>query len=158
MNTIRPAVRSDASAVAALWRAFMDEQAALDATVTPATDADARWAVTFRDLVDDDAAALLVVEDDNGRIVGFAVAEPHAEAPVYAPVPEVYVGELYVAPEARRHGVARALLDAVAAWAAGQGAARLRFSVLWANAPSRRMVEAWGASPQAVTYVRALQP
>lgn len=141
--------------MALLWRAFVDEQAALDPSVTPAPDADARWAVTFRDLVDDDASALLVAESDGG-IVGFVVAEPHAEAPVYAPVSEVYVGELYVAPEARRHGLARALLDAVAAWAAGQGAARLRFSVLWANAPSRRMVEAWGATPQAVTFVRSI--
>lgn len=153
---LRPAVRSDASAVALLWRAFMDEQATLDpASSSPASDADARWAVTFRDLVDDPSSALLVAEAD-GQVVGFVVAEPHAEAPVYASVPEVYVGELYVVPEARRHGVARALLDAVAAWAAGQGAERLRFAVLWDNAPSRRMVEAWGATPQAVTFVRAI--
>lgn len=155
--TIRPAIRADASRVAALWTAFTAEQAALDPLVAPAPDAAARWTVTFRDLLDDAASVLLVAEAD-GALVGFVVAEPHAEAPVYEPAREVHVGELYVAPEARGQGLGRRLLDAVATWAKGQGAVRLRFGVLHGNAPSRRMVEGWGARPHAVAYVRDLTP
>jgi len=154
---IRPATRSDRAAVAVLWQAFVDEQAALDARVAPAPDAAALWDVTFRDLVDDASGVLLVAENGGGEIVGFAVAEPHAEAPMYERVPEMHIGELYVHPSARRQGLALALLDAVAAHAAARGAERVRFSVLWANVASRRMVEAWGAEPHAVAFTKPLR-
>ncbi len=71
-------------------------------------------------------------------------------------MPEVHFGELYVAPEARRQGVGRALLEAGAAWARRVGAQRIAMDLLVGNAASRRMVEAWGAVPLSLAYTRDL--
>jgi len=155
LTTVRRATAADRPALEALWAAFMAEQATLDPRVAPAPDAGALWRATLADLLRDAGAAVFVAEGASG-VAGFLVAEPHAAAPVYAPVRAVHLTELYVAPDARRQGMATALLDAAAAWAEGAGAVRLHMDVLWANAPSRRLVERWGGAPFAVAFTRDL--
>ena len=152
---VRRAVSSDRPAIEALWAAFMAEQAALDPRVMPSTDAATRARTTLADLVRGDGGALFVAEAD-GEVVGFLTAEWFTDAPVYVSVPEVHLLELYVRPEARIRGVARALLAATEAWAHDAGAKRLRMSVLWQNEASRRLVEQWGVEPLAVSFTRDL--
>ena len=59
------------------------------------------------------AEALLVAEDDDGRLVGYAWIDLLDGA--------TYLEQLSVLPEAGRQGVGTALLDAVAAWARARG-------------------------------------
>lgn len=133
----------------------MDEQAALDARLTPTPDARRLWTATLREAFETGAPVVLVAEVDS-RIAGFVVLEDAATAPVYVAEPAVHIGELYVAPAHRRAGVARALLDAAADEAVRAGARTLRFDVAASNAASHALVAAWGARPFATTYTRDL--
>jgi len=54
------------------------------------------------------------------------------------------LNDLFVAESARRHGVARALLDAAAAFAREQGAAGLMLETMADNAPARALYRAAG--------------
>ena len=54
------------------------------------------------------------------------------------------LNDLFVAENARRHGVARALLDAAAAFAREQGAAGLMLETMADNAPARALYRAAG--------------
>lgn len=59
----------------------------------------------------------------------------------------VVVGAMWVAPSARRQGAARQLLEAVAAWATGVGAARLELWVTDANDAAEALYRAAGFAP-----------
>ena len=152
---VRRAAPADRPVLEALWAAFMVEQAALDPRVTPSPDAIQRARATLADLIRGDGGTLFVA-DRAGEVVAFLAAEWYTDAPVYAFVPEVHLLELYVTPEVRKQGVARALLDEAEAWARDAGAKRLRMSVLWQNEASRRLVEQWGVEPLAVSFTRDL--
>jgi ribosomal protein S18 acetylase RimI-like enzyme len=56
------------------------------------------------------------------------------------------LNDLFVAEHARRHGVARALLDAAAAFAREQGAVGLSLETMADNAPARALYRAAGWS------------
>ena len=153
---IRRLARADADALDARWKAFGREQRAADPRLAPSPEAGRLWAGTRREAADTGTPAVWVAEDVDGALVGFVVAEPFAASPVYADAREVYVGELYVAPAARRSGLARRLLDAASAWAAAAGADRLRFDIASGNAAAESLVAAWNARPLATTYTRDL--
>ena len=150
---VRRAARSDVDALRGLWAAFVAEQAAFDARLTPAPDADRLWAATLREALDSGTPSVLVADVD-GRVAGFVVIDGLAASPVLAAPPSAVVGELYVAPSFRRRGLARALLDAASAEAARLGAAAVRFEVASGNAASHALVAAWGARPLATVYTR----
>ncbi len=153
---VRRVIRADAEALDALWMAFVREQSAADPRLAPSPEAGRLWAGTRREAVDTGTPAVWVAEDAGGALVGFVVAEPFAASPVYADAREVYVGELYVAPAARRTGLARRLLDAATDWATAEGADRLRFDIARGNAAAESLVAAWNARPLATTYTRDL--
>lgn len=77
---------------------------------------------------------------EGGRAVGMA-----AHQPLDADTSELR--RLYVHPEARRGGVARALLAAVEAHARGQGFVRLRLETGQRQQPAMRLYEACGWRP-----------
>ena len=54
------------------------------------------------------------------------------------------LNDLFVAPHARRHGIARALLDAAAGFARSQGAAGLMLETMADNGPARALYRAAG--------------
>jgi GNAT superfamily N-acetyltransferase len=61
--------------------------------------------------------------------------------------PGMYLEDLFVLPEARRHGHGRALLRAVARIALERGCGRFEWSVLHWNEPAIRFYKALGAKP-----------
>ncbi|PZS27550.1 MAG: GNAT family N-acetyltransferase [Pseudonocardiales bacterium] len=52
-----------------------------------------------------------------------------------------YLQDLYTAPAARGHGVARALIDAVVEWASGQDCDRVYWSTQQTNTTARRLYD-----------------
>jgi ribosomal protein S18 acetylase RimI-like enzyme len=105
---IRTAVDSDAPAAIALWA---------DATIPSATDDEA----AIRGLVARDPEALLVATRD-GRVIGTLIAGFDG-----------WRGQMYrlaVAPEERRHGVARALVDHAETSLRERGARRISALVI----------------------------
>ena len=119
-GAVRPAGEGDASSVAALINAINT----LDGNRPPVP---MTPAIVRRDLLGPAPRALLRVAEWQGAVVGFATggliydAERAAES--------MLLLDLYVAPAARRHGLGRALVAALAAEARRYGAACLWWGV-----------------------------
>ena len=86
---------------------------------------------------------IFAAEDDDGRIVGVAMAGPLLVDG--EPVPIADLLALYILPDRQRRGIGRQLLAAVARWADERGYRSLQVRVLVVNAPARRFYEALGA-------------
>ena len=89
----------------------------------------------LEDALFDPQASFIVAEDDEGMILGYAG--------LHAVLDEGYIDNVAVAPDARRHGVASALLDVFCRF----GAANLAFLTLEvraSNAPAIGLYEKYG--------------
>jgi GNAT superfamily N-acetyltransferase len=115
---IRRAVAADAAPLAALLRALNDEPGLQPELITPER--------VQHDLIDD-PRALVFAAEEAGAVVGVATA--HAAYDSGASRWGLFLNDLYVAPGARRRGIARALVAAVAAEARRGGG-----SFVWWNA------------------------
>lgn len=83
----------------------------------------------------------LWVYEEGGRILGWISLQDFYGRCAYSGTAEV---SIYVAPEARRAGVARALMAELEARAPGMGVKTLVAFVFGHNAPSLRLVEGFG--------------
>lgn len=91
---------------------------------------------TFRGLLRRGDSALLVAEDREGNVLGYAA--------LWISGSEAELGDLAVRSDARRRGVGRALLWEAMAAAARLGAAAVFLEVRTSNLPARRLYEAAG--------------
>lgn len=112
------------------------------------------------------AEAMAVMESEDSA--GFLARTPEGEAVGFAEVtlrydhvngcgrpPVAFLEGIYVAPDWRSQGVARALIQAVEAWAELKGVLELASDVLLGNDPSQRMHEALGfQETERVVYYR----
>ena len=80
-----------------------------------------------------------MVVDDEDRWLGMALVRPDDESPG-----DAVLNAMWVAPEARGQGHARALCDACAEWAQARGFAALNTAVVAGNAAARRTYESAG--------------
>lgn len=147
---VRRAQPDDQEQIGALWIDFLNEQAALDSRFTVADDALERWHNDYRMWLTDETQAIFVVEPDD-FIAGFATAHRWGPPPIYAASSEVYLNELYVAPELRRQGVGTQLVHAVRNWAETLGVVRIRLQTMAANQGARAFWENRGAQPFSTT-------
>lgn len=83
-----------------------------------------------------------LVAEINGRLAGYLRLRPMTRLPENAHVLGIF--GLAVAPDARRQGVAAALLSAAEAQALAQGAAKLSLRVLSTNHPAIQLYERRG--------------
>jgi ribosomal protein S18 acetylase RimI-like enzyme len=86
--------------------------------------------------------SIIFVAERGGGLVGFTQLYPTFCSVAAAPIFVLY--DLFVAPEARRGGVARALMQAAAEYAAGTGAVRLELATARTNAPGQSLYESLG--------------
>jgi aminoglycoside 6'-N-acetyltransferase I len=115
--TLRPARPADHAAVLELAVAFYDE----DGFSTPRERLDDHLA----HLLTSEAAHAAVIEE-NGEIVAFAISTS-SYGLENGRIAELE--DLYVAPHARRRGLAAALIEDSARWASGIGAAHLEIVI-----------------------------
>ncbi len=136
---IRPATPADAAAVAALVNAINS----LDGTPPqrPMT-----ASVAMRDLIGPAARAILRVAERAGTVVGFATAGFIYDAERQADA--LMLLDLYVLPEARRHGLARALMARLAAEALHRGAECLWWGVDQGDGEATAFYPAIGAASE----------
>lgn len=98
----------------------------------------------------EDVRAFVALSD--GRTVGFAVASSSPFSPLVE-TPCVTVDQLYVAPEMRRHGVARVLLGAVALYAESRGCEQVGCHVPAQQRDANRFFARLGFGSQTVRRV-----
>lgn len=103
------------------------------------------WARTLRALRGErgERERVFAAEDEEGEIVGVAMAGPLRGERVAGVLADLYV--LYVLTERQRRGIGRRMLAEVARWASERGYRALQVRVLGVNAPARRFYEASGA-------------
>jgi len=87
----------------------------------------------------------LMAEID-GQVIGFALY--FFNFSTWLGKPGLYLEDLYVTPEARRHGAGKALLQRLAQVAKARGCGRFEWSVLDWNQPAIDFYESLGASAQ----------
>ena len=96
------------------------------------------------DMIGDRRALDVLVAEDAGRIVGYASYQDHYDTDVGAR--GLWLAELYVAEEARRRGIARQLMAALARIAAERGLVSIGWAVRTANRRARDFYEIIGAN------------
>jgi GNAT superfamily N-acetyltransferase len=121
-----------------------DPDAFCDAYDTLAAQADAEWTDLVASTVAHPDGELLIAEVD-GRTVGTAFCRIREDRLT------VGIGSMWVAPEARRTGAGRALLEAAIAWGVARGAERADLWVTAGNGPAERMYRAAGFEPSGET-------
>ena len=117
---IRAARPEDAAAVAALLNA-------LNSLDGPPPERPMTPEIALRDLIGPAARAWLRLAEWENAVMGFATATPIYDATRHADA--MMLLDLYVAPQARRRGLARRLMAALAAHAEAVGAACLWWGV-----------------------------
>lgn len=144
-----------------LFLALHDEHRATSAL--PLTEPDERaWRARRATYTEAFAAgrARLVVAEDAGRLVGYALALVHeGHDDTFALGPRY--GELYtlvVAPDARGRGIGTALWRAVESALADEGIASLVVAVMAGNEPARRFYRRHGLVEGEVLYYRVAGP
>ncbi len=145
--TVRPATVADLDPLAALfdgYRQFYEQ---------PADAARARAFVAER--LDAGDTAFLVV-DDGGALVGFTHLFPSFTSVGAARL--WVLNDLFVAPGARRRGVAEALMHAAEAHGRATGAARLVLQTATENAPAQALYRrlGWTVDDSFVTFEKTL--
>jgi L-amino acid N-acyltransferase YncA len=131
--TIRAARAGDADAIAAIWRAGIEERVATFETRPPA-------AAEVAELISSGTPVLVAEEG--------GVASAFAKVGAYDDPHDYYAGigeaTLYVHPDARRHGVGGALLEALAETAEQAGYHKLIGKIFVENAASIALVRGCG--------------
>ena len=140
---IRRVTREDLPTIFELWRAFERE-------VPPPGHVEVDEAQELREIEGylDDGIALLAQEED-GDVVGFALARRSTDR-------TGRLSDLYVTPEARREGVAAALVREVAGELRAEGLEWLDLEVMASNRDARTVYTRWGFVEDVLTLVAPL--
>ncbi len=130
--SIRPAESGDAEVMAEIFNQGVEDRVATFETHPAALEDATRW-------IESD---LVIVAERDGALVGWAKASPYSDHHHY--YDRVREATLYVERDARRTGVGRQLLDALADAAATAGAHKLVGKIFTSNEPSIAMVGGLG--------------
>jgi GNAT superfamily N-acetyltransferase len=135
---IRQATAADVPAVLTLIRGLADYERLANEVI--ATEDDLR-----QSLFGTHPAAEVLLGELEGHAVAFAVFFTNFST--FLGRPGIYLEDLFVQPEQRRHGFGRQLLQYIAALAVERRCGRLEWSVLDWNEPAIRFYQSLGARP-----------
>lgn len=156
--TIRPAAVADVSSAAALGAEIVRHHHRTNPDrffLTDDVEESYRWWLT-RELARPEAVVLLAEQE--GRIVGYAYGalEPRDWSVLLDQHGALH--DLFVAPEARRAGVGRALVSALIEALTARGARLLVLRVMVQNEPALRLAQAFGFEPTMLELSRSASP
>jgi len=97
---------------------------------------------------------VFVAEGASGEVAGYAVVG--GASIMLSPVPFGFLYDLWVAPGARRQGIARRLVEHAAAWCRRQGYGKMRLEVSATNGAARALYAASGFSEERLFLGKAL--
>jgi len=125
---IRPLLEKDRSDWVALWHGYL--------TFYEATVSDEVTAATWERLLDETSPMFcLVAENEKGQVVGFTNCIVHLNTWTVQPI--CYLEDLFVAPEHRKQGAARKLIETVAEKAKEENWGRLYWMTKNSNHTAR---------------------
>lgn len=130
---VRPLAEPDRPAWDALWAGYLTFY---ESTLPPeVTD------LTWSRLLDPDEpmAGLVAIDEASGTVIGLCHHLFHRST--WSSGPYCYLEDLFVEPEHRGGGAARALIDATAAAATAAGATKLYWQTHQTNARARRLYD-----------------
>jgi len=131
VTTIAPLTESDRAHWLALWRGYLEFYA--ESLSDEVTDATFARAVAGRDIHG------AIARDADGRPVGIVHWLRHPST--WSTSDYCYLEDLFVAPDARGRGIARALIAHVRAWADAQGCEKVYWLTQETNATARALYD-----------------
>ena len=143
--------------------ALQEHERALHDTRVPGLPHSRDYLAMLLDVLAEKHGAMLVAENAAGErfglVAGYIADEPWPME-TRDSTRHGYVSDIFIRPEARGAGLAKILLDAIAAHLhrADPDPTRLRINVLAVNRTARRAYEKAGFTPFEVTYERRLGP
>ena len=144
MPGVRQARARDVDRVVALWTALMAHHHSIDAHWRIAAGAETEWQAFLGRLLDDPDAAVLVWEAEGGDLPGFCAAQIGRAPPVITERARCEVTDLFVREDARRRGIAAALVAGALDWCAERGVDRVVARVATRNAEGQAFWRAAG--------------
>ena len=141
---VRPLVAADKSAWLPLWAGYLEfYQASLPSDVTEAT---------FSRLTGADEDMFGLVAEQDGRVIGIAHCIVHRST--WARGTYVYLNDLFVAPDVRKSGAGRALIEATYKRADEIGAERVYWLTHESNTTARKLYETLAVNDGFLEYRR----
>jgi ribosomal protein S18 acetylase RimI-like enzyme len=152
---VRPARPDEVDEVGRMWGEMYRFQQAQGMMLPLRDDAVDIYKQEIANRLDTKLAAVLVAEGD-GRLDGFLAAQTRRLPPFLSTTNPLvgYIGAVYVRPEARRHQLGRALVDASFAWFARAGVGSIELQVIDGNDLARRFWESMGFRTELVQMRR----
>lgn len=144
--TLRNALATDHDAWLVLWRGYQ----AFYETDLPADTS----ATTWQRLLDPTEPMHAVLAERAGRVVGLVHFIEHRST--WSVGNAIYLQDLYTAPEARGHGVGRALIEHVYARAALMGAAKVHWLTHETNRQAMALYDQLAQRPGFVQYRKVI--
>jgi GNAT superfamily N-acetyltransferase len=149
MLNIRPATRADAATIAALVRELADYEKLLhEAKATPED--------FLRELDSPNPVIHVLIAEWNGEPAGFALYFYNFST--FVGRPGIYLEDLFVRPQQRKHGIGRAMLRELARIAQQRNCGRMEWAVLDWNEPALRFYQSLDARPMKEWIVHRLTP
>lgn len=139
---IRHATPADEGAWRDLWAGFL---AFYDVSLDPAITAH-----TWARIIDPEHRMTCRLACEGTRVLGFAIHHPHCSTWVAGD--DVYLEDLFVAPDARGLGVGRALIDDLIALGRQNGWHRLYWNTDRTNATARRLYDSYVTEDGHIRY------
>lgn len=154
--TIRTATADDLPHLLSLWRSLEDAQRAFRVFPTRA-DAEERVTGMLLEAMEQETAAVLVIEDDDGSLVGMAVAEVEGTGPhSLADAVSCELSRVVIAPGRRGQGLGRLLIEAAEEFGRARGAAWLSARLFSGNDAGRAFWASQGFQPRYEQRVRPI--
>jgi GNAT superfamily N-acetyltransferase len=140
---IRAALPSDEPAWRQLWRGYCDFYSA--------SVGDEVTSRTWKRILDPDSAVMCILAEVDGRVRGFANCVVHEAT--WETQPICYLEDLFVAPDARGHGVGASLIEWLRNAMRAEGWARLYWMTRGDNVQARRLYDRFAEADDFVRYV-----
>jgi ribosomal protein S18 acetylase RimI-like enzyme len=154
---VRRATRADLPALGRLGAALMRLHHEFDPQrfMTPPSDPEAGYAWFLGTQLDENDAAIFVAERQ-GKVVGYVYAALEPQSWKDLRDEAGFIHDVLVDPEARRSGIARALLDTACDWLASIGAPRVVLGTAAKNEQAQRLFERAGFRRTMIEMTREL--
>ena len=107
-----------------------------------------------KQVIDSPENAVFVAEGPSGQVLGYTIVG--AATTMLTPTPFGFVYDMWVAPDARRQGVARRLLERASDWGRARGYRKLKLEVAATNAAARALYGSNGFAEERIFMCREL--